>query len=311
MRIAFFHNWSWLGSAVGRALINLREDELWVIGSGVPMAERDPELRFATKFSRRAALSAPRDIGASSFVERLERFQPELILVATFARKLPPQVLVVPSIAAINVHASLLPKYRGALPEFWVLRNGEAETGVSVHEMTAEFDAGRVLAQVALPVLGTDDLLTLSERIANAGTPLVLDLLARYRRGERPEGVEQDPALVTRAPMPKDQHLAIVWSESAASIERLVRAATPVLEAFTQFRGEKLIVRFVRPAPYYEHGLAPGEIVYDSEHRLLFAGTADSAVALEEVELVDGVRLRAPGFARMFGIRAGERAKLE
>jgi methionyl-tRNA formyltransferase len=310
VRIAFFHNWSWLGSAVGRSLIEEKRDDLWVIGAPVPMAERDPELRMVAKRAG-SVLAAPRDVGSPRFVERLKRFAPELILVATFARKLPPSVLGLAEVAAINVHASLLPKYRGALPEFWVLRNGEAETGVSLHLMTAEFDAGRVLAQVSLPVLGDDDLLTLSQRIAGAGAPLVLELLERYRKGERPAGIEQDLSKVTRAPMPKEEDLQIRWNEPCCSIERLVRAASPVLEPYTNLRGERLIVRLVRPAPYFQSGLAPGELMFDSEHRLIFAGAGDGPVALEEVELIDGIRLRGPSLAKIFGIRAGERVRLE
>src|SRR5688572_8708205 len=137
------------------------------------MAERDPELRDLV---RRAGmvLAAPRDVGSPSFVQRLARFAPDLILVATFARKLPSQVLAEAKQAAINVHASLLPRYRGALPEFWVLRNGELETGVSIHLMTETFDAGPVIAQAALPIFPDDDLLSLSERIARTGAPLVI-----------------------------------------------------------------------------------------------------------------------------------------
>lgn len=310
MRIAFFHNWSWLGSAVGRALIERGEDELWVIGAYVPMAERDPELRALAKSSG-AVLAAPRDVGSPRFVERLKTFAPELILVSTFARKLPPSVLAVPSVAAINVHASLLPKYRGALPEFWVLRNGEAETGVSLHFMTAEFDAGRVLSQTAFALSPDDDLLTLSQRLAAVSVPMVLELLDRYRRGERPVGVEQDLSLVTRAPMPKEEDLHICWNESMRSIERLVRATSPILDPFTIVRGERVFVRLVRPAKYYVSPLAPGELVYDPEHRLIFAGAADGPVALEELELTDGVRLRGPSFANIFSIKAGDRISLE
>jgi methionyl-tRNA formyltransferase len=289
-------------------LIARGEDELWIIGANIPMAERDPELRAHAQ-NAGFLLAAPRDISSPQTLRRMARFEPDLILVATFSKKLKPELLAIPKLGAINVHASMLPKYRGALPEFWVIRNGEAQTGVTVHKMVDELDAGRVLAQVSLPILRDDDLLTLSQRIAAAGPPLVLEVLDRYRRGERPEGIEQELSQVTYAPMPKAADLEVRWTEPSLAIERLVRATIPMLDAFTFLRGEKLILRSVRAAPYYQNPLNPGELIYDAEHRLLFAGAGDHALALEEIELEDGIRLRGPSFSRLFGIPSNERVR--
>ncbi len=306
MRIAFFHNWSWLGAAVARDLFERRADELWVVGAPVPVAERDPELRERAKRAG-AVLAAPLDVRSEVFIRRLKRFEPDLILVATFARKFPPALLAVPKLAAINVHASLLPKYRGALPEFWVLRNGEPETGVTVHLMTPELDAGRILAQAPLPLMPNDDLLTLSERISRVGAPLAMGVVERYRNGERPEGQVQDEGLATRAPMPKAEHLDIPWHESSVSIERLIRASTPMLDPFTKFRYARLIVRSVKTTPDAHHKLAPGEVFFDVRISSLLVGTGDIPLVLEEVELPGGFRVRGARFAKMYPFTAGER----
>lgn len=305
VRIAFFHNWSWLGAAVARALFERNADQLWVIGAPVPVAERDPELRERARRAN-AVLAAPKDIASPVFLKRLRVFAPDLILVATFARKFPPALLAVPKLAAINVHASLLPKYRGALPEFWVLRNGEVETGVSIHLMTAEFDAGNVLAQESLPVLGNDDLLTLSERISRVGAPLALQVVEAYRQGYCPKGQVQDETLSSRAPMPKGQHLNIIWTESSASIERLIRASTPMLDPSTTFRQTRLIVRAVRTMPEARR-LEPGEVYYEAKNGTLLVGTADCPLSLEEVELGGGFRARGARFAKMYPMQPGEK----
>src|SRR5262245_18388212 len=107
-------------------------------------------------------LAAPRMVASASFIRRLSCFAPDLNLVATFEKKLSPELLSVPNLAAINVHASKLPKYRGTRPEFWVLRNGERETGMTFHYMTPRFDDGLIVAQSSVPIVGGDDLLTLS-----------------------------------------------------------------------------------------------------------------------------------------------------
>jgi len=134
----------------------------------------------------------------------------------------------------------------------------------------------------------------------------VLELLERYRSGERPEGVEQDLSEVSYAPMPKDQHLGIRWSEPRDSIERLVRACSPMLEPFTAFRGERLVVRRVSPA-FEGARLAPGELAIDGRTGAVLAGCADGALLLEELEFPAGICLRGARFARLFTPAAGER----
>lgn len=286
MRIAFFHNWSWLGSALARALLEDGQDDLWLLGGHVPRAERDPDLLARAR--RRGVLSvAPRDVGSPMFVRRLERFAPDLIVVGTFPRKLPPVVLGVPKVAAINVHSSLLPAYRGALPEFWVIRNGEAATGVSIHHMTERFDAGHVLAQTAIPLNPEDNLLTISIRIARAAEPLLMELLARYRSGERPAGSPQDEGRASTAPFVREHHLEVDWTECAQAIERLTRASFPVFEAFTYWRGERVVVRAVRVIPPSEAVpwvLGPGEVRFDRPGDRLLAGTGQGMLSLVRIE---------------------------
>lgn len=285
MRIAFFHNWSWLGSALGRSLLDHLEphDALWLIGGHAAPAERDPDLVERAE-RRGAANTVPDDVRSDVFLGELTAFEPDLIVVGTFAKKLPGAVLRIPRLAAINVHSSLLPRYRGAIPEFWVLRNGEAQSGLTIHLMTEEFDAGRILDRAVISLADTDTLLTLSVRMCDAGPMLLQRVLARYRRGELPAGELQDERLVSFAPLVQSKQLEIDWREPSASIERLTRAAFPVFEVFTRFSGQRVVVRGVRVATCSER-LDPGALHLDEPKRCLFAGTGDGALVLEQIEI--------------------------
>jgi methionyl-tRNA formyltransferase len=284
MRIVFFHNWSWIGSALGKRLIEDGLDDLWLIGGHAPRSERDPEL---VQLARRSSVLqvAPKDVRSPQFARRIAAFRPDLIVVGTFVKKLPRALLEIPKVAAINVHSSLLPAYRGALPEFWVIRNGEKQSGVTIHLMTEEFDAGRILAKTALDLARDETLLSISMKLAQAAVPLLADVLARYRRGERPEGEPQDESLVGEAPLVKEHHLRIDWREPARAIERLARAAFPVFDMHTIWRGEKLVVRSVRIVPDGPIGLAPGELSLDRRGERLFVGTGEGALLLTRLEL--------------------------
>ncbi|MCK6551562.1 hypothetical protein L6R52_37365 [Myxococcota bacterium] len=316
MRIAFFHNWSWLGAALAGALIDARQDELWIVGAPVPKGERDPELYERAKKGRALAV-APRDVAHPVFLRRLATFAPDLVVVGTFPKKLPPELLAIPKLAAINVHASLLPRYRGALPEFWVIRDGEPESGLSVHHMTDALDEGRVLAQARFPLSMDETLLSLSAKLTREGPGLLLGVLDRYRRGERPEGEEQDHAKASKAPAVKEHHLEVRWTEGARSIERLVRAAYPVFDPFTHLAGERLVLRRVRvrASPHVlpvrnadtsvRRFLRAGELHVDRERSRLVVGTGEGALDLLGLEL-DGEAMSGYELARRRALEGGE-----
>lgn len=305
MRIALFHNWSWLGGAIAQALLESKEDHLWLIGGNCPPAQRDPEL---LDHAQRAGVESyvPRDVESDHFLKRLETFAPELIVVGTFAKKLPPSVLAVPTLAAINVHSSLLPAYRGALPEFWVIRNGERESGLTIHHMNERFDAGNVLAQEAFALTPEDTLLSLSMRLAYVGPKLLAGVLDRYRSGERPVGDAQDESKICGAPLVRDEHLEVVWSQSADSIDRLVRAAFPVFEAHTRFRGERLVLKSVRPSYSGREDLTPGALLVDAHTKRLLVGTGRGTLVIEGIEIQGDSSTSGMRFAERFELKPGD-----
>lgn len=169
------------------------------------------------------------------FVAALQAWQPEVIVVAAFGRILPKSILDVPPRGCVNVHASLLPKYRGAGPIQWAVINGERETGITTMQMDEGMDTGAILLQEPVPIAPDDTAGTLSSKLAEVGGRLLLDTLRRLDAGDltpRP----QDHAQATMAPLLKKEDGQIDWSSPAASIANRVRGLSPWPGAYT-YRG--------------------------------------------------------------------------
>src|SRR5262245_12834394 len=157
----------------------------------------------------------PESINTPEGVEALKAFAPDLLVVAAYGQILKPAVIEVPKLGAINVHASLLPKYRGAAPVAHAILNGETETGVTIIRITPGLDAGEMLAKRLLAILPDETAGELEARLAPLGAKLALDLIQRMKAGPV-AGEKQDPALVTKAPKLTKEMGLIDWNQPAA-----------------------------------------------------------------------------------------------
>lgn len=167
-----------------------------------------------------------------NFIGELRNLKPDLIAVAAFGQILPQSILDLPRLGCLNVHTSLLPKYRGAAPIQWAIANGETETGVTIMKMDAGMDTGAILTQRATPIHAADNGETLHHRLAQIGAELLLETIPDYAVGQltpRP----QDPALATLAPKIKKESGRIDWRQPATTIWNRLRAFTPWPGAFT------------------------------------------------------------------------------
>jgi methionyl-tRNA formyltransferase len=174
----------------------------------------------------------PESINTSEGVAALKAFSPELLVVAAYGQILKPAVIEVPKLGAINVHASLLPKYRGAAPVAHAILNGEAETGVTIIRITPGLDAGEMLVKGTLSILPDETAGELEARLAPLGAQLALDVIRRMKAGPV-TGKKQDPAVVTKAPKLTKEMGLIDWSQPAERIGRRVRAMQPWPTAYT------------------------------------------------------------------------------
>jgi methionyl-tRNA formyltransferase len=176
----------------------------------------------------------PDNINTPEGLAQLRAFDPELLVVAAYGQILSRDVIAAPRLGAINVHASLLPKYRGASPVAHAILNGETRTGVTIIRITPGLDAGEMLAKEALDILPDETTGELEARLAPLGARLCLDVVRRMKAGPV-TGEKQDPSQVTKAPKLKKEHGLIDWSKPAEVICRQVRAMQPWPTAYTFF----------------------------------------------------------------------------
>ncbi|MCY4081971.1 MAG: methionyl-tRNA formyltransferase [Caldilineaceae bacterium] len=222
----------------------------------------------------------------------LRMLSPDLIVVAAFGQILPPSVLNIPTYGCLNVHASLLPAYRGASPISAALLDGLTETGVTIMLMDAGMDTGPVLTQSALPVLAGDTTDSLSHRLAALGADLLAETIPSWLEGNTAPVAQVDlPGEPSVCPLVKKWDGHIDWTAPAARVERMTRAYTPWPAAFTTWKGQnfKLWQGSVIPG----HA-APG-LVIQVDGRVA-VGTGDGLLALHEVQPAGKRRMTAATF---------------
>ncbi len=237
---------------------------------------------------RSLAIEQPERLRDPAVVERLRAFGPEVIVVAAYGKILPKSVLDVPAHGALNVHASLLPKYRGAAPIQRAILAGDPTTGITIMQMNEQMDAGDVLLQEAIPIRSDDTAESLGARLADLGAQLIvvaLDRLARALLEPRP----QRDADATLAPMVKKEEGAIDWTRSAAEIERAVRAFTPWPSAYSFIAGKLLKIHRAAVCPAATRA-APGTVARASGDVLEIA-TGNQGLRVLEVQLEGKRRL--------------------
>lgn len=183
--------------------------------------------------ARGVAVVQPESINTPEGLAALRELRPDLMVVAAYGQILSKDVLQVPTVGTVNVHASLLPKYRGAAPVAYAILNGETRTGVTIIKITPGLDSGDMILQESLDILPDDTTGSLEARLAVLGAKLAVEAVRKYESGGPVEGVKQDPALVTKAPKIKKEFGLIDWTKSADYIERFVRAMQPWPTAYT------------------------------------------------------------------------------
>jgi methionyl-tRNA formyltransferase len=184
-------------------------------------------------------LFQPEKVKESAFQETLKKFNPDLFVVVAYGQILPKSALEIPRYGAINVHASLLPKYRGAAPIAWAILQGEEVTGVTTMMMDEGMDTGNILLQKSIPIGKDETSETLQEKLAALGAQVLLETLERIKAGTlRP--TPQDPSEATYAPPLKKEDGHIDWRKEATEIDRQVRAFNPWPGAFAKWNGRFL-----------------------------------------------------------------------
>jgi len=233
----------------------------------------------------------------------LEAIAPEAILVVAYGRIIPQWMLDLPRHGNINLHGSLLPKYRGAAPIQWAVASGEVVTGVTTMRLDAGLDTGPMLLAQVVPIGEEETAVDVYETLAEIGAPLMVETLRRLEVGELfPES--QDHSLATHAPILTRDDGRIDFTRTAREIYNRWRGFQPWPGAFTALRGKKLIVHRLHPVENFD--IAPGTIqVHDG--RLLVGSGQGTALELDEVQPEGKRRMSAADFLRGYQLNSGER----
>ncbi len=202
----------------------------------------------------------PEKVSTPAALAHLQAWAPDVIILAAFGQILPPDLLALPPHGCLNIHASLLPRWRGAAPIAAAILAGDTVTGVTLMQMDEGVDTGPILAQREEPIRPDDTTGSLTERLARVGAELLMDVLPRYLRGEiRP--VPQPEEGVTRCRPLKKEDGRLNWARPAAELERQVRAVTPWPGAFTFWQGQMLKVLRAAVHPDWAGDEPPGTVV--------------------------------------------------
>ena len=237
------------------------------------------------------------------FKAQLEAIRPEAIIVVAYGRIIPRWMIDLPPLGNINVHASLLPKYRGAAPIQWAIARGETVTGVTTMRIDAGLDTGDMLLKAEAPIAADDTAVTLSPRLSQLGASLLVETLRAFESGEA-QPTPQDDSQATVAPILKKEDGRIDFSRSASEIYNRLRGFQPWPGAFTTFRRKQLTVHAARPG--MGPNLAAGELAVSGES--LFVGCGmHTVLELLEVQLEGKKRMRVADFVNGYRPQPGEK----
>jgi methionyl-tRNA formyltransferase len=257
----------------------------------------------------------PESVNTPEGVAQLSAWQPDLLVVAAYGQILKPDVLATAKHGGINVHASLLPKYRGAAPIAWAIYHGEKQTGVTIIQMTPQLDAGGMIAQEAVDISPEETAGELEARLAPLGAKLALECIEKIAAGTTTP-MSQDKSLVSKAPKLKKEDGLIDWSRTAPEICSHIRAMQPWPTAYTFLHSQRVIiskasiVRISRdPLAKSEPGrLWPANLASQGGPILCVeAGTPTFEVRVLELQPAGKRRMPAAEFLRGHPIREGDR----
>lgn len=243
--------------------------------------------------------------GNQEAVERISGENPDLIVVVAYGKILPPEILEIPPLGCINVHASILPELRGAAPIQWALIKGMKETGITIMKMDEGMDTGPILLVERVPIEEDDDAGTLSGKLSVVGAKALRKALDLLKKGELTEA-SQDNERATYAPMIKKEMGEINWREDACKIRNLIRGLNPSPGAFTWFRGKflKITRAAVEEAGSFGRG-EPGKVVEVRKDGLVVV-CGEGFLRIEKVKPEGKKEMDAWAFTQGYRVEPGE-----
>jgi methionyl-tRNA formyltransferase len=296
MRIVFIGTGD-IGVPTLQALLKSKDEVVGVVTQpdkpvGRAKVVEPPPIKKAVAATKLPVLQPPR-IKERQAIEEIRALRPDVIAVMAYGQILPRDVLEIPKIACLNLHASLLPRWRGAAPIQAAIAAGDRETGITVMYMDEGLDTGDILLQRTIDILAADTGGSLHDRLAEIAPEALFESLELLVQGAAPR-IPQDNALATAAPKLSREHGKIDWSEPAAVIERKIRAFNPWPGAFMTVSTNGTRKLKIFSAEVVDFQGRPGEILRNQDELVVAAGKA--ALSLREVQIEGKRRMSAVEF---------------
>ncbi len=248
----------------------------------------------------------PKRVREAGFTETLGRLAPDVIVVAAFGQIITKEILDIPRFGCINVHASLLPAYRGAAPIQWAVINGEKESGVTIMQMDEGLDTGDMIDKVVVPLAQDETGGSLFDKLSQAGARLCVKVLKDLEEGNAVRVKQPEESTTPYASMISKKMGEIDWNRSAKSIEQLIRGLDPWPSAYTKLQGKTLKLWKAEAQKENVPEGVPGEVV-KVERDTFCIQTGDGILKIEEVQLEGKKRMDTAAFLRGFHLSQGER----
>lgn len=235
----------------------------------------------------------PEKLAGSEELATLMTLPCDLIVTAAFGQLLPETLLTYPKYGAVNVHASLLPKYRGGAPIHQSIIDGEAETGVTIMYMVKQLDAGDIISQRAIPIEESDNVGTMHDKLSDLGTELLRETLPSLLNGTNSR-TPQDSTLATFASNIQREDERIDWTQDARTIFNHIRGLSPWPVAYTKL--DDKVMKLYRAQIVSNKQGAPGTIIETTKKQIIVGTGSDDAIALTEIQLAGKKRMPVANF---------------
>jgi len=220
----------------------------------------------------------PESLKETSFIESLKSLNPDLFIIIAF-RILPPEIFKIPRLGSINLHASMLPQYRGAAPINWAIINGERVSGITTFFLDDKVDTGNIILQKEIPIDINETFGEVYYKMSEAGSPLLIETIEKIKEGNF-ELLNQDNSLASKAPKIFRKDCVINWNENDVNVHNFIRGLSPVPAAYTTHNGK--MYKILKSALTEQKSSTPGKLT--NEGRKLFVSTSDFDIEIHQLQ---------------------------
>lgn len=240
-----------------------------------------------------------------NLIQEIRKLNPDISVVVAYGKILPEEIINIPKYKTINVHASLLPEYRGAAPIQRALMEGKEKTGVCIMEIVKELDAGDVYACKEVPILEDDDIVSLHDKLAEEGSKLLIEVLDKIEKGDITKKPQDHERSTYAKPIEKSEG-KIVWHRSAREIFNQIRSLKVWPKAYTKFRGEEVKILDAKVVECDSNGI-PGEIIKADDKEGIVVKTGNGCILLKVIQFPNSKPITTNDAIRGHKIKVGEK----